>query len=289
MPQIDIREYRTATAMLADWAEWLEQNAANNNLLLGFLYRLQRREAAGGEVVALMVGISEAGQRKLALFQTAPRELILVCAPTGWESALAAGVEWMQVRHSHLPGIVGPEPQVSAFADAYFPRWKRVFRQNTLQLDHLSLPRPCAGAMRLAEPRDADLIRDWLIDFFLDSLRQTLRIEEATQLARAKILEKQFWVWEVEGEVVSMAGVERPTRDGITVVLVYTPPKARGKGFASNLVAQITQLQLQNGKRFCCLHTDADNPTSNKIYKELGYYEVGEGSMLRFEVEENNC
>ncbi len=108
MPQIDIQEYRTATAMLADWAEWLEQNAANNNLLLGFLYRLQRREAAGGEVVALMVGISEAGQRKLALFQTAPRELILVCAPTGWESALAAGVEWMQLHHSQFAGNRGP-------------------------------------------------------------------------------------------------------------------------------------------------------------------------------------
>ena len=105
MPQIDIQEYRTATAMLADWAEWLEQNAANNNLLLGFLYRLQRREAAGGEVVALMVGISEAGQSKLALFQTAPRELILVCAPTGRESALAAGVEWNVEREHRVIGV----------------------------------------------------------------------------------------------------------------------------------------------------------------------------------------
>jgi predicted GNAT family acetyltransferase len=285
MPQIEIQEYPTATAMLANWAEWLEQNAANNNLLLGFLYRLGNREAAGGKVEALMVGVREAGQPRLAILRTPPREMILVSAASGWENPVSAFAEWMRLHHPNLPGIVGPEPQVSAFANSYFPAWKRVFRQKTMQLDQLSLPRPCSGTMRLAEPRDADLIRDWLVDFFLDSLRQTLKVEEATQLARAKILEKQFWVWEVEGEVVSMAGVERPTRQGITVVLVYTPPQARGKGFASNLVAQITQLQLQNGKRFCCLHTDADNPTSNKIYKDLGYYEVGEGSNLKFEFE----
>lgn len=282
LPQVDIREYSTATAMLADWAEWLEQHAANYNLLLGMLYRLRNREAGGGEVDALLVGVFQDGQPMLAFLRTPPRELIMATAARDWEGALAVAANWMRANQPDLPGLVGPEPQTSALAEAYHPDHHCVFRQKTMQLDHLVMPRPSRGMMRLSEPRDVDLIRDWLVSFFLESLRKELKIEEATQLARAKIMEKAFWVWEVDGLAVSMAGVERPTRHGITIVLVYTPQSARGQGFASNLVAQITQLQLQNGKRFCCLHTDADNPTSNKIYREMGYYEVGEGGMFRF-------
>jgi predicted GNAT family acetyltransferase len=288
MPQIEIQEYPHRNRDARRLGRMARAKCGQQQPVAGFsVPAAANREAAGGEVVALMVGISGSGAKKTrVLAQTAPSEIDLGFSSLRLGKSMWRRVsEWMQLHHPNLPGIVGPEPQVSAFADSYFPAWKRVFRQNTMQLDQLSLPRPCSGTMRLAEPRDADLIRDWLVDFFLGFLASnTSQVEEATQLARAKILEKQFWVWEVEGEVVSMAGVERPTRHGITVVLVYTPPQARGKGFASNLVAQITQLQLQNGKRFCCLHTDADNPTSNKIYKDLGYYEVGEGSMLRFEL-----
>ena len=52
---------------------------------------------------------------------------------------------------------------------------------------------------------------------------------------------------------------------------MYTPPDCRRRGYASSLVAAITQQQLDEGRRFCFLFTDFANPTSNKIYQAVGY------------------
>ena len=50
-----------------------------------------------------------------------------------------------------------------------------------------------------------------------------------------------------------------------------TPPEFRGRGYASNLVAALTQKMLDTDRKFCFLYTDAANPTSNKIYQQIGY------------------
>jgi hypothetical protein len=55
---------------------------------------------------------------------------------------------------------------------------------------------------------------------------------------------------------------------------VYTPPEARGRGYASNLVAQVAQAQLDAGRRFVFLFTDLANPTANRIYQEIGFEPV---------------
>ncbi|MBA3875975.1 MAG: hypothetical protein C0498_03420 [Anaerolinea sp.] len=57
-------------------------------------------------------------------------------------------------------------------------------------------------------------------------------------------------------------------------ISVYTPPRHRGRGFASNLVAEVSQAQLDAGRRFVVLFTDLANPTSNAIYQEIGYQPV---------------
>jgi predicted GNAT family acetyltransferase len=71
-----------------------------------------------------------------------------------------------------------------------------------------------------------------------------------------------------------MAGASGPTRHGIRVGAVYTPPAMRRRGYASALVAALSQEQLDAGKKFCFLYTDLANPTSNKIYQDIGYEPV---------------
>lgn len=45
-------------------------------------------------------------------------------------------------------------------------------------------------------------------------------------------------------------------------------------GFGSAVVASLTKKMIQDGFKFCTLYTDLGNPTSNKIYQDVGYYEV---------------
>ena len=78
--------------------------------------------------------------------------------------------------------------------------------------------------------------------------------------------ERTLYLWE-DGEVVSLAGVGGPTPNGIRIGPVYTPPESRRRGYASALVADVSQAELDAGRRFCFLFTDLANKTSNHIYE----------------------
>jgi predicted GNAT family acetyltransferase len=56
--------------------------------------------------------------------------------------------------------------------------------------------------------------------------------------------------------------------------LVYTPPDRRRRGYATAAVAALTQQLLNSGSRYCCLYTDLANPTSNSVYRRIGYRPV---------------
>jgi predicted GNAT family acetyltransferase len=64
---------------------------------------------------------------------------------------------------------------------------------------------------------------------------------------------------------------------------VYTPPEKRNRGYASSLVAALSQHLLDGGRKFCFLYTDLANPTSNKIYRALGYEHVGDSVQIFFD------
>ena len=57
---------------------------------------------------------------------------------------------------------------------------------------------------------------------------------------------------------------------------------ADGQGVARALTAAASQDQLDRGRRFVFLFTDLANPTSNKIYRSIGYEPVCDVDMYRF-------
>jgi hypothetical protein len=89
------------------------------------------------------------------------------------------------------------------------------------------------------------------------------------------------YLWEREGDVVSMAAAVGPTPNGMRVGAVYTPPEHRGHGYASALVAALSQDLLDRGRTFTMLYTDLANPTSNAIYQRIGYVPVSDPLELR--------
>ena len=84
------------------------------------------------------------------------------------------------------------------------------------------------------------------------------------------------------GRVVSVSGWGGPTPNGIRVGPVYTPPELRGRGYATALVAELSQTLLDGGRSFVFLYTDLANPTSNAIYERIGYVRVAESAMIEF-------
>ena len=63
---------------------------------------------------------------------------------------------------------------------------------------------------------------------------------------------------------------------------MYTPARHRRQGFASSLVADLSLAALAAGNRFCVLYTNVANPTSNRIYVEIGYERVCDAMEFTF-------
>jgi len=92
-----------------------------------------------------------------------------------------------------------------------------------------------------------------------------------------------MFIWDTDNRPVSTATLMGPTPNGIRISLVYTPPEFRGRGYASACVAALTQRMLDSGKQFCFLYSDLANPTSNKIYRAIGYETVCDNVQILFE------
>lgn len=81
---------------------------------------------------------------------------------------------------------------------------------------------------------------------------------------------------------MSIAASAGPTPNGIRIGPVYTPPEHRGRGYASAVTAAASQTELGMGRRFIFLFTDLSNPTSNKIYQQIGFEPVIDVDQLQF-------
>jgi predicted GNAT family acetyltransferase len=62
---------------------------------------------------------------------------------------------------------------------------------------------------------------------------------------------------------------------------VYTPAGERGHGYAGALVAALSDQVLKQGD-LPALYTDLGNPTSNSVYRRIGYQCVAEVTRYRF-------
>ena len=81
---------------------------------------------------------------------------------------------------------------------------------------------------------------------------------------------------------VSIAGFGGPTPNGIRIGPVHTPRARRGRGYGTAVTAAVTRLQLARGRTLCFLYTDLANPTSNAIYRRLGYVTVCDSREVAF-------
>jgi len=138
------------------------------------------------------------------------------------------------------------------------------------------------GTWRVANKKDAPLLEEWCLLFEAETGIKVSSAAEAARKIDAFIEGKEVYVWEVNGEVVSCMKRSRPSKHGITVSFVFTPQKHRRKGYARTLVAEVTE-ELLLEFDFAMLYTDLKNPTSNKIYREIGYEQIANPVHLQFE------
>jgi GNAT superfamily N-acetyltransferase len=186
---------------------------------------------------------------------------------------------------SNVTGILGPVDTVDRFSALWSSlagKTTRLFMANRVfQLDAVVPPPPTSGHFRQAAPADVLAVAELVRGFCREALREPGEGDFAAG-TRDAIAAGRYYVWEDEAEVVSMAATAGPTPNGIRIVTVFTPPERRGRGYASACVGALSQKLLDAGRRYCFLFTDLKNPTSNAIYRKLGYEPVCDLTHVHF-------
>ena len=204
------------------------------------------------------------------------------------DEAVRALADQLYFDHVNFPAALGPVSTTEYFAKTWAGITEKKFKvgmsQKIYQLDQVIAPKAVQGQLVVATSAHEDLVTQWVYAFSLESLpHENNSIERAKEFAVHKIPKEEVLLWlNADGEPVSMNSTGRHTKHGVSVSAVYTPVKHRNRGYASGLVAGTSQRLLDQGKRFCVLYTDLSNPTSNKIYQNIGYQEVATSVMYIF-------
>jgi predicted GNAT family acetyltransferase len=262
----------------------LREQEAANNLMLGIALRLQKDRYAYGESV-FSATLEEGGALVAAALMTTPHNLIIYCNGVLCSPAWPLVVDVLQKYNWKVPGVTGQSAPARAFARA----WNQITGQQTSLALHtrayelkyvIQPPMLPAGFMRQAVPNDLALGTAWEQAFIDEALGEN-EPHPSQERTRQRILNGELFLW-VDGEPVSMAVTTRPLGQGISIGPVYTPPHKRRRGYASALVAALSQKMLDSGYSYCTLFTDLANPTSNTIYQRIGYRAVCEYDMYKF-------
>lgn len=177
-------------------------------------------------------------------------------------------------------GLIGPVESVEFFCRHWETLSPTLFikkmHMGVYELREVIMPSKINGQMRFASNADSEILRKWSYNFAVDCKVEIPSETELDEIVKKCTLEKSRVFYTVNEQIVSMVNSSGKTPNGIRLNYVYTPPEYRKCGYASELVALYSQHLLHSGNKFCFLFTDMGNPTSNKIYQNLGYQKVGE-------------
>jgi ribosomal protein S18 acetylase RimI-like enzyme len=185
-----------------------------------------------------------------------------------WDTAASAELAALLADLPRLRGLSGPPPTVEPLLALLDRPTEHRSEQALHRLDELTPPRGVPGRAVVADEAMTDLVRTWFRAF---TAEVAVHREDSDSQADRAVRSRGCFVWlGRDGQPVSMAS-RRPVVAGrARVGPVYTPTEQRGRGYGSAVTAAATSSILAEGG-IPVLFTELANPTSNKIYRELGY------------------
>ncbi|WP_329253451.1 GNAT family N-acetyltransferase [Streptomyces sp. NBC_01478] len=233
-----------------------------------------------GDGAALFGRLERAGEVEATFHRLPSRGL----APTPLTPEQADGLAARLAALGHsLPYVTADQNTATAFAEA----WQRhtgatptlraplhLYRLGTLTPQE---PVP-EGQGRFAGPEDHEQVVHWCHEF-------AAAVDELLpdSWADTRFADKHFTFWETpDGTPVSIAGSTSKIGGMIRVDPVYTPAHLRGRGYAGAVTAEVTRAALAKGATDVVLFTDPGNPTSNALYRRLGYVLITDWAVYDF-------
>src|SRR5260370_30917961 len=228
----------------------------------------------------MLLAAAGAGQAAGVVFQSPlTRSALLVPMEP---SVIEALVDAIADAGDVLPGVMGDAATAASFAGRWAEQCKSAaFPTQGLRLYELAELKPTGpfeGTLRKAEAADRSLAVPWIHEFYTEVHEPHQEVERQVE---EWLTSGHLWVWE-NGEAVSIDVSQKPIQGIVRVSHVYTPPENRRRGYAAACGYGISKYCTEASYRFV-LYTDLGNPTSNAIYRRIGYQAVAEAIHYRFD------
>jgi ribosomal protein S18 acetylase RimI-like enzyme len=256
--------------------EFLSSQPVLHNLILWILHSRMAQGDPGRYWIAFH------GEKPVGVVVQSPLDYPATLTPMD-SPAVMAVVDGIAQAGATLPGVNGDAATAASFAGQWGERCKSAaipFQGMRLyELLELGEVTRVEGKLRQAASSDRSLMIQWTRAFQneINEPADDTELRVDRQLAAG-----QLWVWDQHGETTSMAGSRTPVQGVVRLSGVYTPPEKRRHGYAAACVHALSK-HLRAGGYRCILYTDLGNPTSNSIYRRIGYRAAAEALRYRFD------
>jgi len=262
----------------------LIENEVENNLILGVALHIQKDPSRYKEqFLAIIYDEEEISAISVC---TPPFKLLFWGKNSNCNDEINILVNNIAKDNLNITGVLAENQHAFKIAETWRNIIGKTFRPGMSEriyvLTEVDFPKSAKGRMRLAQLEDLELICKWMKEFHIEATPDD-PLSDFTKFAKLKIENKDLAIWQNNGRSVALASRARPTFNGICINLVYTPQQFRRNGYATALVAHLSQKLLNDGWKFIALFTDLSNPTSNSIYQKVGFKSVCDFQEYYFE------
>jgi ribosomal protein S18 acetylase RimI-like enzyme len=172
--------------------------------------------------------------------------------------------------------VLGPEASVTAFEHGADCAATTHMDMPLMRLEATpEAPPPVPGSLRRAVADDMPLLQAWHEAFRVEARLNLTAEQVAADVQRPGLLDmRSLWI-DAAGRPVGLIGGQTIAPSGARIGPVYVPPSLRGRGIGGAMVTTLAR-QLQAAGAHCVfLFTDASNPTSNALYRRIGFVQIG--------------
>jgi len=269
MTAIHLTVHENAADFLAAAGAFLSLSEAENSIVSISAARMVSGPT-GDDADAYLATVEHEGAIVAAALHGSSGSVMLTGRSAPALTLLAAD---MAERSRALKSMIGPLTACETFAREWIGR---TGQRHALRfhLRHYELHRQpslaqAPGHMRLPRQDEHDLLLAWQLAF-IEEVTLSDDPARAQRLFARRLEQGTVRVWDDDG-VVSLAGYGDGGTDVARIAPVFTPPEHRRRNYASALVGELSRELFEQGKRAMFLTTDVANPTSNSIYRKIGY------------------
>jgi predicted GNAT family acetyltransferase len=213
----------------------------------------------------------------LVFCNVAPFNLLIYTSADGTDKeSIHIVADYLIKENITIRGITGNRAVVDIFNEYYSKRGglqlEEHFSMDIMEIRKVKENKIVKGNFRKATLADLELLVKWHMLSTLEMDNTELRYEEVKLRIEREIRRGDVFIYENQEHIpVSTASGIRKLHRGIAIARVYTPRDQRCKGYSTACMDGLSRYYLDHGNEYCTLFVEKKNPSSNRVYKKVGY------------------